>query len=104
MELALDALKQPKQKESEWIPCSERMPPPYLKVWVTVKGFDFIVQRDGETLEEAIKRTSEERWVTEAYWSEEEKGWNNRDYGTPLINKPIAWMLYKTPKPWEGEE
>lgn len=89
---------------SEWIKCSERMPEDGVVVWVTIKGYDFICQMDGETLEEAIERTSKERWVTTAFWSAEEKGWCDADYGTPLINKPIAWMPFKLPKPWEGEE
>lgn len=89
---------------SEWIKCSEKMPEDGLIVWVTIKGYDFIHLLDDETLEEAIERTNKERWVTRAFWSEEEKGWCDADFGGPLINKPIAWKPFKVPKPWEGKE
>lgn len=88
---------------SEWIKCSERMPEDGVVVWVTVKGYDFLYQMDGETLEEAIERTNTTRWVKEAFWNAKKKEWCDADC-FPLIVKPIAWMPYEVPNPWGGEE
>ena len=92
------------QPEQRWIPCSERLPEDGATVWVTIKGYDVIRCEDGETLEQAIERINKIRWVTQGYWSEEEHGWNDPSYGSPLVVQPIAWMPIDTPEPYKGGE
>jgi len=87
---------------NKWIPVTEQLPEDGIPVWVTIKGRDLIVPKEGETLEEAADRIMQERWVTTAYWCEEENGWNNPMFGCPLIVRPIAWMPIEKPEPWEN--
>ena len=84
-----------------WIPVSERLPDDGSEVWVTIKGSDVIKVEAGETIEQAIDRVNRIRWVTRAYWSEEEHGWNDPTFGCPLVVQPIAWMPIEKPEPYE---
>lgn len=84
-----------------WIPVSERLPDDGSEVWVTIKGSDVIKVEAGETIEQAIDRVNRIRWVTRAYWSEEEHGWNDPTFGCPLVVQPITWMPIEKPEPYE---
>lgn len=94
----------PERKKGKWIPVSERLPDDGSEVWATIKGSDVIKVEAGETIEQAIDRVNRIRWVTRAYWSEEEHGWNDPTFGCPLVVKPIAWMPIEKPEPYEGEQ
>lgn len=89
--------------EGEWIPVAERLPEAGIEVWVTIRGHDVIVPEAGETFQSAVDRIMNTRWVTRGYWSEEEQGWNNPDFGAPLAVQPVAWMKIDRPEPWDGE-
>lgn len=97
--MAIQALE--KAQEQRWIPISERLPDDGSEVWVTIKGSDVIKVEAGETIEQAIDRVNRIRWVTRAYWSEEEHGWNDPTFGCPLVVQPIAWMPIEKPEPYE---
>lgn len=93
------------QRTGRWIPVSERLPDDGSEVWVTIKGSDVIKVEAGETIEQAIDRVNRIRWVTRAYWSEEEHGWNDPTFGCPLVVQPITWMPIEKPEPYEeGQE
>ena len=84
----------------EWIPVSERVPEAYINVFVTVKGHDVIMPKEGETLEQAFERISGTRWVTTGYV--DDGGYWNYSDGFPMVVSPIAWMPFH--EPWKGEE
>jgi len=88
--------------QTRWIPCSERKPADIESVFVTVKGHDLIIPKEGETFEAAWVRVMSERWVTIAYWDETEGCWCNELGGTLMV-QPIAWMPMRRPDPWDGE-
>ena len=88
------------EPERKWIPCSEKLPEDGVEVWVAINGFDVIQCEDGETLEQALERVGKIRWVTRGYWCEEEHGWNNPYFGSPLVVQPIAWMPIDAPDPY----
>lgn len=86
----------------EWILCKERLPEEGEGMkWVTVRGHDVIIPKDGETIQDAYIRIMSERWVTQAFYSHEDKSWDN-EYGFPLIVQPIAWMDIDVPAPYDG--
>ena len=87
----------------QWIPVTERPPEPGVEVWLTIKGSDVITLQGDETLEEAVERVMNLRWVTRGYWSDEEKMWCDPHFGFPLMVQPVAWMLIDVPEPWKGE-
>ena len=89
------------QPEHRWVQVEETLPEDGHEVWVTIKGHDVIYCREGETIEDAVERISRERWVTRAYWSKEENGWNDPTFGCPLIVSPIAWMEIDKPEPYK---
>ena len=83
----------------KWIPCSEKLPEEGKEVLITIRGSDVIVTEEGETLEQAIKRT----WDTVCYVSTGyigEDGWYTSD-GYPE-REPTAWMPFPPPYK-EGE-
>ena len=102
---AIDAIKAlpSAEPERQWISVSERFPEDAREVWVTIKGRDVIRCKKGETLEQAIERTSKDIWVTRGYWCEGEHSWNDPWFGCPLIVQPIAWMPMYEPEPYKGE-
>lgn len=95
---------QPERTADCWIPVSDGLPENGEEVWVTIKGYDVITVEDGETIEQAIERINKIRWVTRAYWSEEENGWNDPTFGCPLVVRPIAWMPMQLPEPYKEEQ
>lgn len=79
----------------KWIPCSERLPEEGKEVLITIRGSDLIIQKDGETLEEAILRTwNEVLYVSTGFIGED--GWYTSE-GYPAIVRPIAWMQFPPP-------
>lgn len=92
------------ERTGRWIPVSERLPEDGSEVWATIKGSDVIKVEAGETIEQAIDRVNRIRWVTRAYWSEEEHGWNDPTFGCPLVVQPIAWMPIEKPEPYKEEQ
>lgn len=86
----------------QWIPCSERMPKEYDEVWVTLRGSDVIVCKDGETLVEAAERVWKENIrVSIGFYGSD--GWYSID-GYPSMVSPVAWMPMNKPEPYKGEE
>lgn len=94
MENAVRLLKE----QPEWIPCKDRNPEQYQLVIVLIFGHDMIIQQEGETLEDAIRRTMNISRTSCGYLGEE--GWCGSD-GYPMIVQPSYWM--KIPKPPERE-
>ena len=86
----------------QWIPCSERMPEEYEEVWITLRGSDMIVCKDGETLEEAAERVWKENIrVSIGFYGSD--GWYGID-GYPSMISPVAWMPMNEPEPYKGDE
>lgn len=80
----------------KWISCDEREPEKYELVIVLIYGHDVIIQQDGETLEDAIRRTMNKCHTSCGYLGGE--GWCDPE-GYPMIIKPSYWM--KIPDPPE---
>lgn len=95
----VDYLKEVKPAQ-RWIPCSERTPEEYEEVWVTIRGSDMIVCKDGETLAEAAERVWKENIrVSIGFYGSD--GWYSID-GYPSMVSPVAWMPMNEPEPYEG--
>ena len=82
-----------------WIACVERMPVVNAQVWLNIKGSGCIIGQEGESIEDAMNRVGNLRWVTEGYLGSD--GWYGSD-GWPMKVTPIAWMPIKWPEPWRG--
>lgn len=91
----------------KWIPCEKELPPLGVDVIVTIWGADLIICKEGETVEDAVKRVDNEvRYTTIAQYvrdrdldGNEWMDWFGAD-GFPMIVKPVAWM--PMPEPYMG--
>lgn len=83
-----------------WIPCSERLPEKYTMVLTTTIGTDFVIQRDNESLEDAIERCMKSPGRVSIGLIGQD-GWYDADY-LPSTISPSAWM--PLPEPWKGGE
>lgn len=88
MENAVRLLKQ------RWIDVKDQLPEKFERVVVLVYGHDVIVPMNGETMEDAIRRVSNMKRTTLAYYCAE--GWIDGD-GYPMITKPSFWMRLPDP-------
>lgn len=95
---AIDKLIEAGWRPLEWIPCSERMPEQNREVIVCCYGSDLIVTQEGETIEDAVKRISEE-YVTVTVGFIGSDGWYGADW-FPMMVTPSYWMPF--PEPPEG--
>ena len=87
---------------SEWIKCSDRLPEEGRLVVVAIYGTDMICLQDGETLEEAVKRTQKVGHVSMAFL--EEDGWYDV-CGFHEIVTPKYWMeLPELPEKGEDDD
>lgn len=88
-------------KAQEWISVKDKLPEQYETVLVAVFGHDVIVQQEGETLVDAIRRTRRTvRYVTTGS-VDEDGDWNGPD-GFPMIVRPAYWMSLPEPPKEEG--
>lgn len=83
---------------SEWISVNDRLPEPDERVIVACYGSDIIVQRENETLIEAIKRVRKCVRVTVGFIGND--GWYDCEY-SPMIIRPSYWL--PLPEPPKGE-
>ena len=88
MENAVRLLKQ------RWIDVKDQLPEKFERVVVLVYGHDVIIPMNGETMEDAIRRISNMKRTTLAYYCNE--GWIDGD-GYPMIVKPSFWMRLPDP-------
>lgn len=82
-----------------WIRVGKALPKKNQRVLVTVRGSDVIVPKDGETIEECIKRQKREIARVEIAFIGSD-GWYTDDY-FPMIITPSAWM--PLPRAYKGE-
>ena len=81
---------------TDWIKCSDRLPEMNVTVIVCYYGSDLIVQQDGETLPDAMRRITKRATVTLGWLGED--GWYGAD-GFPLMVTPTYWHeLPKAPE------
>lgn len=87
-------------QEPQWISVMDRLPEKGKTVLAAVFGHDLIIQHEGESLYEAIRRVNKTvRYVT--IGSMDDDGWNGAD-GYPMMVQPSYWMrMPELPK--EGE-
>ena len=78
----------------EWISVTDRLPEKDEVVIAFVIGSDFIIQEEGETLEDAIARARKHNRITLAFLADD--GWNGWD-GFPEIVSPSYWMPLPEP-------
>lgn len=83
----------------EWVNCDERLPEEGEMVICLIFGHDVIVQKPGESLEDAIRRTMNVSY-TRGGWVGSD-GWYDMD-GYPMVISPSYWMEF--PDPPEREE
>ena len=87
---------------AKWISVEDRLPEKDDVVLTCAYGSDVIVQKDGETLAEAITRVAKIPHVY-AGFIDDEGFWNGID-GYPMIIQPSYWMpLPEPPKAEEAE-
>lgn len=80
----------------ERIKCSDRLPEMNKTVIVCYYGSDLIIQQNGETLPDAMRRITKRATVTLGWIGED--GWYGAD-GFPLMVTPIYWWeLPKAPE------
>lgn len=83
----------------EWISVKERLPKKEETVLTVIIGSDFIVQEEGETVQQAIERCRKEP-VRVSMGFIGSDGWYGAD-GFPEIISPSYWMpLPEPPQPW----
>ena len=76
---------------SEWVKCSDKLPPEGQYVYGAVYGTDVIIQQDGETLQQAFRRTAIcNPRVRICQWCGEEDGWWT-NHGMMVV-QPLFWM------------
>lgn len=80
---------------NRWIPCSERLPKKHETVLTCCYGSDVIIPQEGETLEDAAKRTRREL-VTVSIGFIGSDGWYGAD-GWPNMVAPTFWMPLPNP-------
>lgn len=82
----------------EWVSVKDRLPEIGKPVLGAVYTTDIVFCKDGETIEQAVKRTMEESvkhpYVTICFY--EEDGWNGAD-GFPMICSPKFWTELPEP-------
>lgn len=78
-----------------WIPCSERLPKKHETVLTCCYGSDVIIPQEGETWEDAVKRTRREL-VTVSIGFIGSDGWYGAD-GWPNMDAPTFWMPLPDP-------
>ena len=86
---------------NEWISIKERLPEMGQTVVCAVYGTDLIVQEDGETFVDALRRNQKHAHIELGYLAED--GWNEWD-GYPMMVSPSYWMPFPDiPMPEVGE-
>lgn len=79
------------QQPYKWISVKNKLPRKFERVIVAVYGSDLINIRQGETVEDAIKRVKKEvRYVTLGN-IDDDGYWNGED-GYPMMVSPSYWM------------
>lgn len=90
-----------RKKEAKWISVKERLPEMGQTVVCAVYGTDLIVQEDGETFVDALRRNRKHAHIELGYLAED--GWNEWE-GYPMIVSPSYWMPFPDiPMPEVGE-
>ncbi len=85
---------------SKWIRIDDRMPEKDETVLLSIRGSDYIVLEDNETVAEAFARLRKEcRYVTTGFLGSD--GWYGPD-GYPLMVAPVAWM--RLPEVYDGSD
>lgn len=84
------------QKAPEWIPARERLPEQNKLVIVAIYGHSMIIQREGESLGDAIRRVMNTAHVGAGFVGAD--GWYDAD-GYPLPIRPAYWMEFPVPPP-----
>ena len=73
----------------EWVSCDECQPEFHETVFCLIFGHDVIVQKEGETLEDAIRRTMNVSYTRVGFMGSD--GWYDTD-GYPMMIRPSYWM------------
>lgn len=82
-------------KVAEWVSVMERLPDPDRMVLTAIYTTDLIWQMDGETIEEAAARVQAEAAARPrreiCAWNEQD-GWYECVFGSPMICQPEYWL------------
>lgn len=76
------------RNQPEWIPCKEREPERHTLVIVLIFGHDVIVQQEGETIQDAIRRTRNTCRTACGFLGDD--GWADADGYPMIILRPIG--------------
>lgn len=81
----------------DWIDCDIRLPAVYEEVLTVIVGTDYIIQEDGETLEDAMKRARNKPVRVKTSILDEDGFWCDGATGFPEIIRPSYWMPFPEP-------
>ena len=82
--------------QQTWINCEDRLPEKGEVVITAIFGTDLIIQEEGETLEEAVKRSNEEPHTTISFLDDDGL-WCDAFCGGPEIVTPSYWTTFPNP-------
>lgn len=104
----IEAMNNPKAADVEpkrrWIPVTERLPERGRLVLTAIYGTDLIVQEDGESLEDAVRRARSGPGRVEMGYLDEDGYWTETSFGAPMMVMPRYWMPLPEPPEEEKEE
>ena len=80
----------------EWISVKDRLPEKQKIVIICTIGSDFIKQKYGETLEQALERCRKEPAIVELGFLGSDGGWYEYE-GFPAVISPSYWMPLPEP-------
>lgn len=89
---------------TRWIPVTERLPERGRLVLTAIYGTDMIVQEDGESLEDAVRRARSGPGRVEMGYLDEDGYWTDTAFGAPMVVMPRYWMPLPEPPKNEEEE
>lgn len=88
--------------QQRWIPVTERLPERGQFVLAAIYGTDMIVQEDGESLEDAVRRARSGPGRVEMGYLDEDGYWTETAFGSPMVVMPQYWM--SVPEPPKEED
>lgn len=87
-----------------WIPAAERLPECGTEVLAAIYGTDLIVQEDGESLEDAVRRARSGPGRVEMGYLDQDGIWTEILFGAPMMVLPRYWMPLPEPPKNDEEE
>lgn len=92
------------EPKRRWIPVTEGLPERGTEVLAAIYGTDLIVQEDGESLEDAVRRARSGPGRVEMGYLDKDGIWTEILFGAPMMVLPRYWMPLPEPPKNDEEE